>query len=420
MSERVPSSAKRLLYVTADGLMEALGFSQVVRVIEALASRGWPYRVLSLEKPDDLTRSERVRAVRSRLRAAGIEWTALPWSVGGTARDAVENEGALVSTALALAKTGTIAGIHARAYHSAVAALACQLAYGVPYLFDTRSYWFDERLEEGRWFTSPIRLGMARGLEHQLFALAAAVVTLTELQAGDVRAGRFGPSRQRAVQCITTCADFEDFRRRSPDECTQVPSDIRQTLTGKRVLGVVGSINRSYLVDETLALLKAVVERSAQAHVLILSSQREEYMRRLAAAGIQLSQVTVASARHEEMPQWLSLIDWGMLLLNPSSQAKRASMPTKLAEFLATGVRPVQFGCNTEVSQWVERAGSGLVLSDVGPQTLQSAAEVIASAPAAPQLVAAARERAAPHFSLSSGVEKYERVLLAAWGDLRA
>ena len=57
--------APSLLYVTSDGLLESLGFSQVVRVIEGLAARGWQYQVLSLEKPADLQRVDRVRAVES-------------------------------------------------------------------------------------------------------------------------------------------------------------------------------------------------------------------------------------------------------------------------------------------------------------------------------------------------------------------
>jgi glycosyltransferase involved in cell wall biosynthesis len=199
-----------------------------------------------------------------------------------------------------------------------------------------------------------------------------------------------------------------------------VPETIRRALEGKLVLGIIGSINRSYLVDETLALVAAVLRRDERAHLLVLSGQVGEYQRRLAAVGIDAGRVTLAHADHEAMPEWLSLIDWGMLLLNPSSPAKRASMPTKLAEFLACGVRPVQFGCNTEVSEWVARAGSGLVLPDVAPATLEAAARDISTAPLAEGVLSRARETARPHFSLAAGLDKYERVLLGTFGDLRS
>jgi glycosyltransferase involved in cell wall biosynthesis len=402
---------KHLAYLTADGLLEALGFSQVVRVVEALALRGWKYTIVSLEKPNDLQRTSRVREVRERLAAAGVTWRAIPYAATGSARDAAANELALVRAALSLARRGAISGIHARAYHGAFAAFSAWMVTGLPYLFDARSYWFDERLEEGRWFTTPLRLAVARGLEHQMFAHASGVVTLTELQADDVRSGKFGPPRQKAVQCIPTCADFNDFVRRPLEQCTSVPEPVRSQLAGKSVLGVIGSINRSYLVDETLHLARLVLERNHEAHLLILGSQHEEYARRVAAEGIPQHRVTITRADHDDMPHWLSLIDWGLLLLNPSSPAKRASMPTKLAEFFACGVRPVQFGCNEEVSHWVRRTGSGFVLDGVSERQLIAAAERIVSTPRDEDVIRRARSIAEPHFSLAAGIERYEQVL---------
>lgn len=402
-----------LLYLTADGLLEPLGFSQVLRVIEGLAQRGWRYRVHSLEKPKDLQREARVRDVRARLNAAGITWTFDAYRDGGSGRDALDNEKALVRAATSL----PAAGIHARAYHSAMAAFTAWLSRGTPYLFDARSYWFDERLEEGRWLTTPLRTGIARGVEHQLFAQASGVVTLTELQANDVRNGRFGKSKHRSVKCITTCADFDDFTLRGSSR--RVPADVQAALKGRTVLGIIGSVNRSYLVDETLGLAARVLKNDERAHLLILSAQREEYERRLQTIGVDASRVTMTRADHDVMPDWLSLIDWGMLLLNPSSPAKRASMPTKLAEFLACGVRPVQFGCNEEVSSWVRKTGAGFVLDDVAPQSLDAAARRISESKRDDAQLAKAREVAAPHFSLQSGIEKYEQVLLATFGDLR-
>lgn len=408
---------KPLLYVTPDGLMEALGFSQVVRVIEALAAKGWPYEVISLEKPQDLAREERFREVRSRLTRAGIGWTALPWAVGGTPRDALANESALLKFALSRAKQGRIGAIHARAYHAGFAALACRIAYGSPYLLDTRSYWFDERLEEGRWFTSPLRLAVARGVEHQLFAKASAIVTLTELQAGDVTGGAFGPNGDRPVQCITTCADFDDFQRRPLEQCQRVPAELKEKLVGRTVLGIVGSLNRSYLVDETMQLARATLATNPKAHLLVLTAQQKEYAEKLAAAGIPAAQFSLAKAEHDAMPEWLSLIDWGLLLLQPASRAKRASMPTKLAEFFACGVRPMQFGCSSEVSAWVNRVGTGHVLPDLSAASLEAAAEVMASKPRDEAHLSAGRERARSHFSLASGVQKYDAVLRRMFGS---
>lgn len=184
------------------------------------------------------------------------------------------------------------------------------------------------------------------------------------------------------------------------------------------MVGIIGSINRSYLVDETLDLVSRILTKDPASHLLILSNQEAEYRARLTDRGLDPTRYTLARADHEAMPEWLSLIHWGMLILNASSAAKRASMPTKLAEFLASGVRPIQYGCNVEVSEWVRRSGSGVVLSDLSPTTLDSVAAQVVGQPLDAQAAQRAREIAHPHFSLQAGLERYVRVLERCFGPV--
>lgn len=406
-------SPRQVLYVTADGIMEPVGFSQVARVVMGLAERGWPYTIVSLEKEADLARAEKRREVQRALAAKGVRWHPIAYDWSQTGQAAARNLTLLIDAALRHARTGEYSLLHARAYHGALAASAAWLATRVPYLFDTRCYWIDERLEEGRWFTTPLRLAIARGVEHNLFHSAAGVVTLTELQAEDVRGGRFGAVAGQLVQCVPTCADYDDFVRRPLSRLTRVPKEIVRALEGTLSLGIVGSLNRSYLVDETLTLCRRVLERAPHARVLVLSAQKDAYEQAVRRAGIDPSRVIVTRADHDAMPEWLSLIDCGLLLLQPSSPAKRASVPTKLAEFFAAGVRPVQFGCNAEVSDWVRRAGSGLVLDSVDAAGLERAAAWIVAPGRSDAELAQARARTAEHFSLRTGLDRYVRVLTA-------
>lgn len=409
-------AAEEILYLTQDGLLEPLMHSQVVRVVERLATMGWRYRIVSLEKERDLADERSVRNLRARFARAGVHWEFAPFDWSQSSRAAANNLGFLTRRAVELARAGRLRGIHARAYVPAVAALAAWNATRLPWVFDARGYWIDERLEEGRWFTTPFRLGVARGLEHQLFTTASGVVTLTELQAHDVEQ-RFRPLGPRPVRCITTLADFDDFVRRPVTELTQVAPEYLAALGHKRVVAIIGSINSSYLIEETLDLARRILEASPEMHLLVLSSQREEYARRLSALGVPATRVTILRASHDAMPQWLSLVEWCLLLLQPNSTAKRASMPTKLGELFASGVRPIQFGCNEEVSRWVRLAGSGLVLDDVAPGTLDQAARKVAISRADGAMLAAARERTKAHFSLEAGAAKYADLLEAVFSS---
>jgi hypothetical protein len=397
---------KKILYISLDGALEPLGFSQVYRVVEGLGRRGLPYVLLSLEKPADLADMGRVEELDERLRRAGVTWLRAPYVSGGGGRAAAQNVATLIRHAFVTCARGEVGLVHARGYVPGLAAHALRRTLRVPYVFDARGYWIDERVDEGQWFTTPPRLAAGRLVERNLYAGAAATVSLTQLQADDIASGRFGPNRDRPAVCITTCADFEDFKLK---DTSTAPAEIRARLQGKLVLGLVGSINASYQTDKMIALAKRVLQKRADAHLLVLSAQKEAYRERLRDGNP--AQVSIERADHRAMPGWLGLIDWGLQLLTPERAAKRASMPTKLAEFLATGVRPVHYGCNNEVDEWVRRTGSGLVLNDLGDAALDEAANAIATRSRDRASLERAREIAAPHFALASGVARYEELL---------
>lgn len=400
------------VYLSIEGILGHIGFSQVFRVVEGLAQRGVPYALVTLEREKDLQDHRRLTAIEARAKRSGIDWAWAVYREGGTVAAVAENLGRLGALAARqlLRHRGRL--LHARGYHGGVVALGLKSMLRPRWIFDARGYWVDERLEERRWFTTPRRLDGARRVERRLFGTSDAVVTLTQLQADDVLGGEFGQPKGPVV-VIPTCADFEEFRPRAPDTLSLIPPAERERLAGKPVVGVVGSLNRAYLGRETARLAAEVLRRRLDAHLLVLSAQRDEWMAALVAEGAPLERVVVTRADHEAMPQWLSLLSWALLLLAPESRAKRGAMPTKLAEFFATGVRVCAHGCNREVTDWVERSGGGLVLSRTDDEALSSAAARICSVDG-PDL--AARELTRAHFSLQSGLDRYVS-LVRSLGD---
>jgi glycosyltransferase involved in cell wall biosynthesis len=110
------------------------------------------------------------------------------------------------------------------------------------------------------------------------------------------------------------------------------------------------------------------------------------------------------------MADWLKLMDWALMLLN-TRYSKRGSMPTKLAEFFAAGVRPIQHGCNEEVSRKIREAGAGVVLEGISESDLREGARKVALTSLQPEETLRARELTRAHFSLEAGVEKYAALL---------
>jgi glycosyltransferase involved in cell wall biosynthesis len=398
----------RTLYLTFDGLLEPLGRSQILRYLFALSRRGLDFTVVSLERESDLADADAVRELEAELREHGIGWHRFPFRSGG-ARAVGENCRAVFRAAREVVRRDRVKLVHARSHVPASIAWALGRLHGLPYVFDMRGYWVDERADEGRWFVNPLAYRAGKAVEKRLVKDSAAVVTLTQLQADDLRAGVLKGAPAKPVEVITTCADYDEFDpARAPNGA--VPAEAAARLRGRLTVGLVGSINASYRLRESLQLFKYLLEERPDAHLICLTRQLSEMKDLLAEHGIGEGAYTLATARHQEMAGWMRHMRWALLVLN-TRYSKRGSMPTKLAEFFAAGVRPIQYGCNEEVSRKVAEAGSGVVLRGVAPEDLRAAARAVAASDARPETIMKARESTRAHFSLRSGAEKYEALL---------
>ncbi|MFU8806257.1 MAG: glycosyltransferase, partial [Bradymonadaceae bacterium] len=403
---------RHLLYLSFDGLLEPLGYSQVVRYLLALSKdHGLRYTIASLEKEKDLSDMGRVAGLREQLDAHGITWVYRPYASGGTLGQARTNMGSMNTMVNAVVDAQKVDLIHARSYLSATVALKTKRLHGVPYLFDIRGYWIDERYEEGRWFTNPLVYQAAKAWERRLFEGADGVVSVSKIAAGDITSGRLGRRQaDRPVAVIPTCVDYDEFALGREPRPGIIPEAIAARLQGKLVVGFVGSVNAVYCIDEMVRLFGHLLDRRPDAHLLALTRQPEILEEKARAAGIPVEAFTLASAPHDEVADWLYYMDWG-LMLRRRSFANRAAMPTKMAEFFARGVRPLQYGCNDEVCDWVNRAGSGLVMNSTAEFDLRQAADFVARSRTTPEMLARARWNTQTHFDLKSGIDRYAEVI---------
>ncbi len=386
-----------VLYISFDGLLEPLGHSQVLRVLRRVATVSQTrFTVLSVEKETDFG-GERHQKLSSELESEGITW--LPHRYRKGARGIARNIAAVHESALSVCMLDRPDFMHARSYLGGQVARTIKLLSGIPFIFDIRGFWVDERIQEELWFTTPSRTAIARGWERNLYQAADAIVSLTQPAADSIAAGRFGEVTD-IIEVIPTLVENEDFE--GPFELPNELAELRDSL----VVGWVGSINACYRLDASIKLVAEVLSRNPEAQFLAITKQASLMSEALTRHNVGLERVTITTVPHHEMPAVLSIMDWGLLIQNllPSQAAQ---MPTKLAEFFAAGVRPIQYGCNWEVSEWVRAAGSGIVLPDTEPATLiQAASEVVADSRPIEEL-ADACATTMHHFGVRFGALRY-------------
>lgn len=392
-----------ILYISFNGLLEPLGSSQVVAYVERLSGRrGLRYSVLSLEKERDRIEEGREAEMEERLGRCGVEWRRETYVEGRGPVGAIRNVGVMAAMAREHLRRRQVDLVHARSYLGALVGLGLKRWDGVPYLFDGRGYWIDERLRQGHWIGWPGVLDFARAMEERLYAEASGAVALTETSAADIAGGRFGPWGKKPLVVVPTCADYGRFS--TPGPVGPALRGAMKRWEGREVFGYVGAINQAYFTEESLRLFAAVRRRRSEAHLVCVTRQQRKMRQLIEEVGLEEEAYSLVACEHREMPALLAAMDWGFVMIE-ETPARRAMMPTKLAEFFAAGVRPIYYGCNEDVGKWVDRAGSGVALGAMKPGQLETAAATIAGRRRPVDELGKARRRTREHFDISAGVE---------------
>lgn len=395
------SPARRVLYISYDGVLEPLGESQVVAYLERLTDRA-AVTLLSFEKPADLAHTARAGAMRRRLDAAGITWAIRPYHkrppVVSTALDIVAG----CRAARRWAKGGTRGIVHARGYVPALMALHVKRACGARFLFDMRGFWVDEKVEAGQWRAGGVLYRVGKFCERRFFEAADAIVSLTH--AGVREFPKLGTVRSGVpVVVIPTCADLDRFQPAAGD-----PARRRDLgLDGAIVFGCVGTLSNWYLREETLSYLAWAARHFEGMKALIVTREDHDALRRDALRlGLPGHRLVITRAPFDEMPALIRQMDLGVFFIR-ACFSKRASAATKLAEFLGCGV-PVVINDGIGDSGEIVRSGRvGAVLPGVSPEAFDASLGPVTDLLADRQAAARCRDVASREFSLERGVAKY-------------
>jgi glycosyltransferase involved in cell wall biosynthesis len=369
----------RVIYVSYDGAGEPLGQSQVVAYLERLAA-DCEIQLISFEKPGD----DR-EPVAARLAAAGIDWHPLDYHrrppVASTVFDVWRGTREIKKVA---AGTDGPFILHVRSYVPALMVLRADLGHRARFIFDTRSFWPDERVEMGMMRGGGLMHRIAKHYERRFFAEADAVVTLTNASIPPIREW-MGPN-DAPIEVITTCADLERFRINArPDR-------------GPRAIwaGTVGP-RYDFRVGVQLA-------REMELPLTVLTREAE-----LARSALDGTRAEVKTLPPAEVPAQFAPGDLGLSTMLPSF-GMLASAPTRIGEYLAAGMPVAALSGVGDLDQILPENNVGVTLADSSPASVKAAAEKLRPLLQDPATPARCRRVAEEQFSLEQGVERYRQL----------
>lgn len=390
----MPDSSIRVLYLSYDGAMEPLGQSQVLPYLRGLASRGAAIHLLSFEKPADLRDRTRLEAFRADLASQGIGWTPLRYhkhpTLLATGCDVVVG----VVRAARIVKARGIRFVHARSYVAGLMGWLLKRTLGVRFVFDMRGFWADERVEGQLWPPGSAVYRLAKRVERRLLADADEIVTLTARARQTVQQWPgLGVAR---VTVIPTCVDLQRFPAAS----------------GSRAPGAApvflysGSLGTWYGLPEMLRFLGVARKRFPGSRLMLLSRNVEEVRRELPQAGLPEDSVAVASVPHDRVAAHLAGAHAGLAFYRPG-WARQATCPTKIGEYLATGMPVVVNDAVGDVRELIGANRVGSVLTAFSREAYEQALDELERLWADPGCPARCRRVAESYFSLEGGVQQY-------------
>ena len=392
MPSRRGQPEARVLYIASASICDPLIISQVVRYLRVLARGLESCHLLTFERTP-LTPPQSVQ-IEEELHADGIAWTPLVARNKSRMLNGWREINNGYKTALRLIRTHRLNIVHGRSFVPGNIGLRACRKTRVRFLYDMRGFWAEEKWAKGTIRWKVLKNAIQRA-EDRLFRKADMLISLTDngkrlLQDRDVAT---------PIDVIPCCVDTALFQWNG-----QRRHNVRRIIS-------VGSLGPGYQPNAVFGVFAAAQQKWPNARLQLLTRTKQEVIDRAAkAAGCDLSRIDVAAVEPSEVPRYLSTADLGLCMIQPSV-AKVASSPTRLAEYLASGV-PVIANCDGigDLLEIVPGNRVGVNLRSFDSIGYQQCINEVGELLEDPDVSARCRRLCEQRFSLEVGVRAYQSI----------
>lgn len=402
-----------ILYITFDGITDPLGRSQILPYLKGLSHCGHSIHILSQEKVKHLKREG--RAVEKILGSHNISWDHIPYKNKPPILQPLIQRRRIKQLAKQIIAKKQIDLTHCRSYMAGWVGLQIKKQLGIPFVFDMRGFWPDERKEGGLWPTkNPLyRLVYLRvkHLEKRLLFHAEHIVSLTHRGKKIIESWNHIKNFEEIISVIPCCADLDHF---DPSKySTTDKNQLRKTYNLKEedlVIGYVGSLGTWYMLDEMLDAFAHWSQQEKNLKLFFLSNiSQDDLLPMLSKRGIPKESVRTQSTSYDNVPEHMAMFDVGLFFILPVF-SKSASSPVKQGEMLSMGLPVI---CNRGVGDTdrvIKEIDSSLIVNDLNTSSYQAVARVFSDTGFRDSLSRQCRPTAKKWFDVNQGIASYNNI----------
>ena len=340
------------LYLSYDGLTDPLGQSQILPYILGLDSLGIHFHIISFEKKSNFKKAHQI--IEGQIYNRNISWHALTYRKNPPVLSTILDVIRLRKKVHRLIKSEKINIIHCRSYITALIGLWAKREYNIPFIFDMRGFWADERVEGGLWsLKNPVYrtiYNYFKKKEKQFFQESDQIISLTENAKTEIISWKLQNVSEEKIIVIPCCSDIDIFNPGgiAPAKKEKLKGEL-DIKSNQFTLMYLGSLGTWYMLDHMLLFFEKLVEKKQDAVFLFLTKEKELLNQKLESGGWRIeneatgnrqffkkniSRIICTSVSREEVPKYLAISDATISFIKPSF-SKKASSATKIGESLS-------------------------------------------------------------------------------------
>jgi len=390
-------------------MTDPLGQSQVLPYLIGLADE-YDIHILSSEKPK---RFKQLKATISEIcNEHRITWHPVKYNKKPPVFSGIYDYIQLYKTAKNLHKKLGFSIAHCRSYIPGIVGLRLQKKFNIPFIFDMRGFWADERKESGSWnVNNPVFNSVYRYFkyyEKRFFSEADAVISLTE--AGKSHIESLDLQSRSPITVIPCCADFSLFNYQ--DYSSGETNELKKSLGFSEtdfVLTYLGSIGGSYLIDEMMIFFKALKEIKPESKFLIITKTSSPLIAEsMTKHGVSENDVVITPSERNTLPKLLTVSDASVFFYRPTF-SRTGTSPTKFPELMGVGIPVIGNKKVGDIERIITQTNTGIVIDVTNLDELKSGAQdLIDFSTQADKMKI--RKSGIQCFNLDDGIERYRTV----------
>lgn len=340
----IENYSKEIIYISHDGILDPLGQSQIFQYINVL-SKEYNFYLITLEKKHNLNDKKKLDNLFNKFLEKNINWKYFQFENIFFLK--IFNFFRVLWYLFSLFLRKKIKIIHIRSYLPGFYIIPLKLCFNFKLIFDMRGFLPEEKVDRLHKSFFNYKYIFLKIIEKLLLNYSNEIVTLT-YKSKKILKKKFKINKKN-ITVIRTCVNTSIFKPINKNNSSLVIGYIGNLYGAYNILPIIETFSKLIEIDKNIILKIYTKEekKNIKNYFLMKNIPNKNY--------------SIESVDNDELIKIVPCFDIGVFNLN-KNYSIQASFPTKIGEFLASGVPIVCNNFNEDIEKILSINKIGLIV----------------------------------------------------------